>query len=277
MHAKNLYCVLLPLLFVMAWPAWAQDHDHDRAHTYTGETAYYLAEHGDFEIALEDGQLDLQIHLHAGTIVDGVSLAEDTVFEPSQLVVVATHEAMQLRPTGEIWHATGTDANEPLWVLPQHEQEDLPAFGVSTEEIDLGMFVGNVITLALRYGEGPGDVSLWADDALGQPSFLLSTHTQELAATLPVGLHAHYNWAFTQPGTYTLVFEVSGDLVTGGSTRELAVYRFLVSDGPVLLHRPLGDVNADGIVDEADLTMVQDQMGQAAITWPGSGQDDTED
>lgn len=279
MHAKNLYCTLLPLLFVMAWPAWAQDHDHDHDHdhaqTYTGETAYYLAEHGDFGITLEDGQLDLHIHLHAGTIVDGVPMAEDTVFAPSQLIVVATHEAIQLRPAGEIWYATGTDPNEPLWVLPQHEREGLPAFGLSTEEIDLGTLVDDVVTLELRYSEGPGDVSLWADDAFGQPSFLLSTHTQELAATLPVGLHAHYNWAFTQPGTYTLVFEVSGDLVAGGNTRTLAVYTFLVSDGPIVLHRPLGDVNADGVVDDADLTIVQDQMGQTATTWPGSGQEST--
>lgn len=275
MQRKNLYCTLMSLLLFLAWPARAQEHNHEHAHTYTGETAYYLAEHGDFGIGLEDGQLDLHIHLHAGTIVDGEPLAEDTVFEPSQLIVVATHEAIQSRPAGEVWHATGADANEPLWVLPQHEREGLPAFGVSTEEIDVGMLVDDVVTLELRYSQGPGDVSLWADDAFGQPSFLLSTHAQKLGGTLPAGLHAHYNWGFTKPGTYTLVFEASGDLVDGGYTRTLAIYTFLVSDGPVLLQNPLGDVNGDGIVDEADLAIVQDQMGQTAVIWPTDGQDST--
>lgn len=276
MRGKSFYCALLTLLLIMVWPAWAQEHDHDHehAHIYTGETAYYLAEHGDFKIGLEDGQFEFHIHLHAGTIVDGEPLAEDTVFAPFQLIVVATHEAIQPRPAAEIWHATGADVNEPLWVLPQHKREGLPGFGVSTTEIDLGTLVDDMVTLELRYCQGPGDVSLWADDAFGHPSFLLSTHAWKLAGVLPVGLHAHYNWAFAKPGIYTLVFEVSGNLIAGGSARAVAVYTFLVSDGPVVLHKPLGDVNGDRIVDEADLTMVQAQMGQTAVIWPGSDQDD---
>ncbi len=283
MHLKILFPAILPLLLLVAPSAKAQDHDHDHdhdhddsAHPFTGETAYYLAEHGDFEIGLEDGGLALHFHLHAGTIVDGESLVEDTEFEPSQLIVVATHEAKQLRPTGGIWRATGADANEPLWVLPQHECEGLPALGVSTAGIEIGALVEDTICLELRYCDGPGEVSLWADDAFGQPAFLLSTHHQELLALLPAGLHAHYNWGFSKPGTYTLVFEASGNLATGGPTRTLAVYTFLVTDGPVLLHKPTADLNSDGIVDETDLQLVQDQLGQTALVWPPSGQDGPE-
>ncbi len=271
MHQKILFLAMLPLLLPLAPSAKAQDHDHDHdgsAHHYIGETAYYLAEHGDFGIALEDNRLALHFHLHAGAIVDGEPLIEDTEFEPSQLIVVATHEAKQPRPTGEIWHATGADANEPLWVLPQHEREGLPALGVSTAGIEIGTLVDHAVSLELRYCDGPGAVSLWANDAFGQPSFLLSTHHQELLAVLPAALHAHYNWGFSQPGTYTIVFEASGDLVAGGATRTLAVYTFLVADGPVLLRKPAADLNDDGIVDETDLQFVQDQLGQTALLWP---------
>lgn len=275
MH-KIVFAAASIVLSTVVWRAQAQDHDHDHehAHAYTGETAYYLAEHGDFEIGLRDGQLDLHIHLHAGAIVDGEPLAEDTTFEPSQLIVVATHEAQQPRPAGEIWHATGADVNEPLWVLPQHKQQRLPAMGLSTEEIELGLLVDDAVTLELRYKNGPGDVSLWADDAFGRPSFLLSTHEQKLIATVPAGLHAHYNWGFTTPGTYMLVFEAKGDLLAGGSTRTLAIYTFLVADGPILLHKPAADLNHDGVVDEGDLQILQDHLGQKALVWPHDSQHD---
>lgn len=282
MHLKILQLAVLPLLLLAVPSAKAQEHDHDHdhdhddsAHHYAGETAYYLAEHGDFEIGLEDGGLALHFHLHAGTIVDGEPLAEDMVFEPSQLIVVATNEAKQLRPADEIWHATGADANEPLWVLPQHERQGLPALGVSTAGIEIGTLLDDAVSLELRYCDGPGQVSLWADDAFGQPSFLLSTHHQELLAILPVGLHAHYNWGFSKPGTYTLVFEASGDLVTGCHVHTLAVYTFLIADDPVLLRKPAADLNSDGIVDQTDLQLVQDQLGQTALIWPPDRQNES--
>ena len=37
------------------------DHDHNHAQTYEGKPAYYLAEHGDFGIGFEDGQLALHV------------------------------------------------------------------------------------------------------------------------------------------------------------------------------------------------------------------------
>jgi len=260
--------VLLAILLSRLPSLGAEPHDPNHAHDPSGRTAYYLAEHGDFDIGFEDGQLDLHIHLHAGAIVDGNALEEDTGFDPGELIVVATREAKILRPAGALWDPMGVDANEPLWVLPQHEKEGVPAFGLATEEIEPGVLVGDVVTLNLRYLKGPGDFCLWANDAFGQPTFALSTHARRLSNSLPVALHAHYNWGFTQPGTYTLVFEVAAGLVDGGSTSALAIYTFLVSEKPIVLETLPGDVNLDGVVDVLDLAIVLDNVGRIAPVWP---------
>jgi surface-anchored protein len=232
-------------------------------------TIYYLAGHGDLDIGVDDSnQLDLHVHVHAGGIVNGNALTEDTPFDPDQAIIVGTQDAKILRPAGATWNSTGVDANAPLWVLPQEAKANLPMFGLATEDIDPGIFVGDTVTLTLRHLKGPGDFSLWANDAFGQQQFLFSTHDKLLSTTLPVGLHAHNNWGFSRPGTYTLVFEVTGNLVVGGSTRALALYTFLISEKPIPLKPLVGDVNADGIVDDLDLAIVQGNLGQVVPVWP---------
>jgi len=97
-HTLLLFGLVVALALVLAGRSAAQDgdehtdhdHDHGAAQRHEGRTAYYLAEHGDFSIGFEDGQLALHIHLHAGAIVDGEPLEADTVFDPGQLVIVAT-------------------------------------------------------------------------------------------------------------------------------------------------------------------------------------------
>lgn len=104
--------------------------------------------------------------------------------------------------------------------------------------------------------------------AFGQPSYALATHQGLPSTALPMALHAHYNWGFTRPGTYTAVFEATGGLTAGGSTRALAVYTFLISDKPVLLEPLEGDVKEDGVVDELDLGLVESNLGRTARVWP---------
>ncbi len=263
--------VVFIILFTSVLYVSAQDHDHDHdhGHAYEGAAAYYLAEHGDFEIGLEEGELELHIHCHAGAIVDGNALEEDTGFAPEQITVVATEEAETRRPAGDLWEATGVDVNEALWVLPQHEREGLPAFGFSTEEIEPGLLVDDQVLLSLRALQGPGDFSLWEDDAFGQPGFFFSTHEGLTSSTFPIGLHAHFNWAFSAPGDYILVFEATAALVTGGSVEALAIHHFKVTEAPLCLQPLAGDVNGDCIVDEHDLHIVEDNQGKTVPSWPG--------
>lgn len=282
--ALPLFGLTLILAFVLVGPSWTQDgdghtdhdheHDHGHAQPYEGETGYYLAEHGDFDIGLEEGQLELHIHLGAGAIVNGEPLEEDVVADPGQLIIVATEEAEIRRPEGDLWEPTGVDVNEPVWVLPEIEKEGLPAFGLATEEVDAGVLVDDLVILTLRYIQGPGDFSLWESDGFGLPTFLFSTHEGVTSAAFPAGRHAHYNWGFSAPGDYTLVFEVSAELVEGRFVDTLSVYRFKVTEEPLCLQLLPGDVNGDCVVDEHDLEIVQENLGKTASTWPAEGDHD---
>jgi surface-anchored protein len=262
--------VFMASLLMLTWPAAAQDHDHDHghAHEHEGGTALYLAEHGDFEVVFEEGELDLAYHMGAGAIIDGKALEEDTAFHPEDLIVVLTEEAEILRPAGEQWDASGVDANEPLWVIPQIEQEGVPALGLGFD-IPVGVLLDDLVTLSLVAMAGPGDLSLWENNAFGQPTFLMSTQQGILESPFPNDLHAHYNWGFTAPGDYILVFEASGNLVEGGLVSTLAIYRFKVTDGPICLEALPGDVNGDCVVDEHDLHIAEENLGRSAPTWPG--------
>jgi len=54
--------ILLPLFAHVETPL----SDLNQAPAAGGEIAYYLAEHGDFDIGFEEGQLGLHVHVRAG-------------------------------------------------------------------------------------------------------------------------------------------------------------------------------------------------------------------
>ena len=261
---------LLAVTVTLLFSAAANAHDANEPHDTATEAAYYLAGHGDFGVGLDDGHLHFHVHLHAGAVVDANELAEDVEYDPDHITIVASPDALALRPADAIWDASGTDANEALWVLPQHHQENLPNFGLATEELETGLFVDDSVTLSLRHLKGPGQLSIWTDDAFGQPVFLFSSHDELLSTVLPVGLHAHCNWGFTHAGIYEAVFEVSADLVTGETINDLAICTFLVAVDPVPLQALEGDVNGDGIVDGIDLVLVAENLGRTTSVWPPS-------
>lgn len=266
---QRLLLIMLLSLFASCSVLLADNHDHGEAHIYEGAQAYYLAEHGDFEIAYEDGELALHIHLHKHAVVDGNELEEDTEFTPEQLIIVATEAAEIHRPDDAVWEATGVHADEELWVLPQQDKAGLPAFGFSSENIPTGVFVGDMVQLRLRAIQGPGDFSLWENNAFGIPAFHFSTHEDQLDADFSVGLHAHFNWGFSAVGDYILVFEAKAELLTGEMLEALSIFNFKVTEIPLCLSPLAGDVNGDCVVDEHDLDIVEANLGQSAPAWPG--------
>jgi surface-anchored protein len=125
---------------------------------------------------------------------------------------------------------------DPIWLLPQSQDEALLWPGWNTESLSQGTFQNNRVQLTLVGVEGPGLVAVFQIDAVGQPHIQWSTH-DGLPDTIPVpiGTHAHANWAFGAEGSYTLTFRADATLANGTT----------VSSGPVDYHWVVGELGQD--------------------------------
>lgn len=104
----------------------------------------------------------------------------------------------------------------PTWILPEVQNTNLLWPGISTERIAAGVLQGNQVQLRLDAVTGPGTFHLYNVDAFGQPVVRFAS-TGSLPQTLTVGTttHAHYSWAFSAAGTYTLTFRATATLANG--------------------------------------------------------------
>jgi len=183
--------------------------------------------HADVGVAFEGGAWDLHVH-------DGETNIE---FEPGSVVLEVHGEAMQKVPEDARYAFLGA-AGSPVWVLPEAEDHELLFLGLAAEEIEVGVFVEEQITVSLKGVEGPGDFILYHTDAFGSPVVTMNSADgidEADARVLAVGSHSHVNWAFTQPGAYRISLQSTAALVVGGtSTSPVTDYFFEVDYAPML-------------------------------------------
>jgi surface-anchored protein len=172
-------------------------------------------------VVITQGHVDaLDIAYEGGEL--GVSIHDDTVEpdverDPDDVLLVALPSARTTVPDDPAYRFLGRPG-APVWVLPQIQDPDLLWPGLATEEIDAGVFDGDSVRLRLVRVTGPGDVALFTADAFGAPQILFDSGDGLPDRTdLPVGTHAHQNWAFDRPGDYRLTFEASGLLAEDGT------------------------------------------------------------
>lgn len=81
--------------------------------------------------------------------------------------------------------------------------------------------------------QGPGVVSVFSQNFVGQPQAVLTSGKMTLPGTIrvPEPAHVHANWTFTKPGTYTM--RVKATTSVGGRPEEsnTATYTWRVGDG----------------------------------------------
>lgn len=148
-------------------------------------------------------------------------------------------------------------AGAPIWVLPQVQEPGLLFLGFSTENktsqsnwvahnvspdhlvrgIAPGTFLNNQITLRLESFSGPGDFSVFTTDSFGMPVIAFRTDDGLSSAdsrTFTPSNHVHFNWSFSEPGTYIIGLRASGTLAGGGdvSSSDITYFRFDVIPEP---------------------------------------------
>lgn len=172
----------------------------------------YSAGHIDIGIAYEAGSWEPHVH----------DEENDIEYEPDALFLYGddTNSAnFKLTAPGAGDFNFLGDAGDDIFIFPQVEDTSLPFIGIAAEEINAADFATSEITLELSGFSGPGDFFLYQTDAFGLPTLLFDT-TDGLndVLTLNIGSHAHYNFAFTAEGLYSVTLTASGILNDGLNT-----------------------------------------------------------
>lgn len=157
-------------------------------------------------------------------------------------------------------------ANEPFWILSQNNIPGQLFFGWRAV-YPQGLFQANVngnftpsplgsisSELVSVTGTGPqraGDFAMWTSSGFGSLEFHYNTSdgidSSDLLNPIPAGSHSHYNWGFTQPGSYAVTFRNEGRLNPqngGEQTGAEATLNFVIPHEGVLRaegHWRLGD------------------------------------
>lgn len=172
-------------------------------------------------VTLTSGHVDvIDVDYTAGALVltvnDGTG-ATEIERDPAGVVLAVPAAAQVTVPSGSAWSFLGT-AGDTAWVLPQSSTAGLLWAGWNTTEVPAGVLQGNSVTFRLTSVTGPGHVSVYTVSA-GTPSRLFdSSDGLPDTRTVARNTHAHANWGFTEAGTYTVTFEVTGRLAATGAT-----------------------------------------------------------
>jgi len=149
-------------------------------------------------VGLVEGALQL------GSRTDGVD-GPGVAVDPAAVVFNVESAARVVLGRGSTLGFLGDIGND-FWIAPQSNPDGALLWpGVSTEDVLPGSVDGDV-TVSLAAVEGPGSVSVYRTDALGEHERLLDSRVDEGVGgwALAPGSHAHASWAFSDPGAYVL-------------------------------------------------------------------------
>lgn len=173
-------------------------------------------EHVDVGINYEDGAWDLHIH----------DETNDIEYEPGDAILRVNGSAETTISTNPLFSFLG-ESGSPVWILPNTQDANLLFLGFGAEELAGGLFVGDSVIMRLHSASGPGSFAVFDFNSLGEPIVVMNSLDGFSAAdtfSAAPGSHSDLNWAFSQPGTYTVNFEASGILADGNA---------FTSSGPV--------------------------------------------
>ena len=193
-----------------------------------------------------EGELDIEIVYEDGEWeIAALDEANDREICPSELILQGG-AATQIRvPEDEAFRFLG-DPGAVVNVLPQEEMDGVLFLGLAADEIESGIFENDEVALSLASVEGPGAVSLYSVDGIGNPTVFFNSRdgiSQSDVFPLSAGDHSHQNWGFTAPGVYRVGLQASGTLADGSqaSTGEVVTFTFEILDESLSI-----GFNADG-------------------------------
>jgi len=179
--------------------------------------------HVDYAARMVDGRLQSQVK-------DGTRGPGAVVWrEPANVVFRVNPAARTTVPNDPRLAFLGAPG-DPVWLIPQVQQAGILWAGWNTEELAAGDLNGPV-TWTLVAVEGPGAVALFQTRTLEPPDVLFNSRDGlPDARTVPLGTHAHGNWAFSTAGTYRLTFAIGGTRPSGEAVTDTETLTVVVAD-----------------------------------------------
>ena len=184
--------------------------------------AIYTSGHGDIGAGYDAGikEFEPHWHLHAGAVVDGSPLAADGEYDPIDLN--ARGQATRTSPSG-LSSIIGVADGTTIYAMGSSAYQ--PNLGFGVEELDPIDWTGD-ITLTLTGSTLPSGAAfaLYTTNLAGTTvvdkvfsTFAPGATDFSNSFTMTPGDHVHFQWGFTELGTYTFDLTWSGTHVGDGA------------------------------------------------------------
>ncbi|MEV6780945.1 choice-of-anchor M domain-containing protein [Streptomyces sp. NPDC051098] len=188
--------------------------------TPTGPAAHVIAK-GHVDLAAREVDGDLEFQIKEG------SLTDYDWYEPGEVVFHVTPVARRKIPEG--YGFLGTPG-EPVWWLPMSQHPDIVWPGWSTTDWPKSEVDGK-LTYRLDSVQGPGNVALFGDGALGGTDIQINSGDGlPDASTIAADTHRHTYWAFTAEGVYRTTWTWSATLADGTKVSDTETMAWVVGD-----------------------------------------------
>lgn len=181
-----------------------------------------------------DGHFDLGPAIENGTLVARV---KDDRSQPAQWVdpsslTFALGDAARITAPADLGFVATPGSS--VWLIPSTQIAGVPWLGLNSQREEIVTGTTGPVQFTLDAVEGPGRVAVFNAGALGSGVGEHVFDSPGTGYTLGANTHAHQNWVFTAPGTYTLTitmrvtpngaalagsgFGSGGDLTATGAT-----------------------------------------------------------
>ena len=155
-----------------------------------------------------DGHFDLGPAIENGTLVARV---KDDRSQPAQWVdpsslTFALGDAARITAPADLGFVATPGSS--VWLIPSTQIAGVPWLGLNSQREEIVTGTTGPVQFSLDAVEGPGRVAVFNAGALGSG---VGEHVFDgpgTGYTLGANTHAHQNWVFTAPGTYTLTISM---------------------------------------------------------------------
>lgn len=178
------------------------------------------------------GHFDFGAQIESGKLVPRVK--DDRTqppkwVDPSSLSFALGAKAEQKVPAGTAYSFLGS-AGSTVWLIPQTQVDGVPWLGWNTQDESVRNQVKGSVTFTLDRVNGPGKLGVYLTDSFGGVGEKKFGNMAGFPSSFNVQLnvHAHGNWAFSAPGTYTVTMTQTAILTSGQKVSAPATLTFTV-------------------------------------------------